>query len=145
MITDPILKAVHTGAEGESPSQKIAELVNERDMLAMLNSKLSQDLQMASADLLGLERQSIALTAQNQELAATMLGLAAEVQQSRTEDVDDPALRHRLQQLDREVRVARRDWRVMKSVVSAVVAGSGINWARDEALAELVLDDETDV
>lgn len=142
MITDPILKAIHTGADGGSLVQKLLGLTNERDVLAMVNSKLSKDLQNTSIDLMEIEKKNINLSTMNQDLAATMLDLAKDVKEQNSEDVDDPMLRNQLQRLDREVKDARRDWRIMKSVVSAVVTGTGIDWAMDDTLVELVLDDE---
>lgn len=42
--------------------------------------------------------------------------------------------------LDHET--AKKLWRTMKSVVAAIIAGSGINWARDSELKRLVLEEE---
>lgn len=42
--------------------------------------------------------------------------------------------------LEHQVRASRQRWRVMKGAASAIVAGSGIEWVRDERLRDLVLD-----
>nr|5Z08_D Chain D, Cenp-H [Thermothielavioides terrestris NRRL 8126] len=39
-----------------------------------------------------------------------------------------------------EMKSNRRRWRIMKGAASAIVAGSGIDWVRDERLRDLVLD-----
>ena len=52
----------------------------------------------------------------------------------------DPALRTQVRDLEAEVRDARRRWRVVKAGAAAVVAGSGVDWARDPALRDVVLD-----
>lgn len=60
------------------------------------------------------------------------------------ERIDDPKIRTKLEKLKEEARNSRLKWRVMKSVVSATIAGSGLNWALDDELRDLVLDDEED-
>ena len=56
--------------------------------------------------------------------------------------LQNPQLRSRLEQLDEEAATARTRWRIIKSVVAGVVVGSGIDWAADETLLKLVIDDE---
>jgi hypothetical protein len=34
--------------------------------------------------------------------------------------------------------------KTLKGILSAMIVGSGINWAADESLTDLVLDDEDD-
>ena len=38
--------------------------------------------------------------------------------------------------------VEKRQWRIVKGLVSALVAGSGVDWAADEKLRGLVEDGE---
>jgi len=38
--------------------------------------------------------------------------------------------------------MAKKRWRIMKSVVAAIIAGSGVDWARNNDLRNLVLDEE---
>lgn len=44
--------------------------------------------------------------------------------------------------LQGELKASRQRWKVMKGTASAVVAGSGVDWARDDELREMVLDPE---
>ncbi len=74
-----------------------------------------------------------------------MVKAAEAVREERTEDVADEEVRTRLEGLDREIAEKRRAWRVMKSLVAGVVAGSGVDWAGDDELVELVLDDEDEL
>lgn len=50
--------------------------------------------------------------------------------------------RKRIDAADREVAGVRRDWRVWKGVAAGVVVGSGVDWAGEEDLVELVVDAE---
>ena len=111
----------------------------------MVSSKLSKDLSILPDNLTTAERENAQITRKNQELAKTMLKLAEEAKPQDVKDIENPAIRDQIHDLDAQIRAARRDWRIMKSVVSSVIAGSGINWAHDEKLTELVLDDEDEM
>ena len=54
----------------------------------------------------------------------------------------DPETQSEIESLKEDLRSSRLKRRILKSVVSAMVAGSGLNWAEDERLRELVLDNE---
>ena len=50
--------------------------------------------------------------------------------------------RARLTGTEDEVKVAREKRRILKSVLASIIAGSGVDWTREEDLTNLVLDDE---
>lgn len=84
---------------------------------------------------------------ENTQLAGNIMDLVARVKEKRSggheaargDDEDEATT-----QLKDELRRARQRWRVMKGITSGVVAGSGVDWARDETLRDLVLDPEDD-
>jgi hypothetical protein len=90
-----------------------------------------------------VEAGHVIVTRKNAELAAKMIALAAEAD-TQKEDIKDPSVRAQLDELEEALKVSRQRWRIMKGTASAVVAGSGIDWSRDAALRELVLDTEND-
>lgn len=79
----------------------------------------------------------------NRELAPTVITIAREVKAMREDAVERSGLRGELEEAREEAREEKRKWRIMKSVVGAVVVGSGVDWAGEGRLRELVLDDET--
>lgn len=81
---------------------------------------------------------------ENRELAQTMLALAEDAKAQSIHDIEDPTLRAQVDAVDKSLRESRRGKRTMKGVLSAMVVGSGINWAADAGLTELVMDDEDD-
>ncbi|KAF2086795.1 hypothetical protein K490DRAFT_16240, partial [Saccharata proteae CBS 121410] len=142
VITDPVLKAVHAGASASLAERRLLPLVNERDVLAMLHAGLTSKL---GSDLIALskaEQANIAANQKNCELAKTLLDLAERTKTQTTDEFQDARLRAQLEDLDSQLRVSRRRWRTSKGVLSGVIASSGIDWASDEALRELVLDDD---
>lgn len=77
----------------------------------------------------------------NQELASTLLSLAAESTAGERDEISNPELKRQLGALEEEIEVGKSKWIILKSVISAVIVGSGVDWARDERLRELVMDD----
>lgn len=71
-----------------------------------------------------------------------MLALADEANTHRKEDIDDPKARHQLDELEAEMRISRQRFRIMKGTASATIAGSGVDWARDPKLLEIVMDED---
>ncbi|KAK5015755.1 centromere protein H (CENP-H)-domain-containing protein [Cryomyces antarcticus] len=142
LVTDPVLKAVHAGFNKTPAERKLLPLLNQRDVLAMYHTTLTSTLSTFSSAVTAAERDNTAANKKNQELTATLLELVEATKPQATEDVQDARVRTQLQTLDSELKTARNRWRVMKGVVSGVIVGSGVDWARDEGLRELVMDDE---
>jgi hypothetical protein len=90
------------------------------------------------------EQENIVIAQKNVELSTRMLALAEEANTYRKEDIHDPKARRQLDELEAEMRISRQRFRIMKGTASATIAGSGIDWARDPKLSEIVLDDDED-
>lgn len=90
------------------------------------------------------ESEHIVTARKNVELAATMVALAKEADTQRKEDIVDAKARQELDELEEATRTSRQRWRIMKGTASAIVAGSGVDWARDPKLLEIVLDKDGD-
>ena len=78
----------------------------------------------------------------NQDLAPSLITLARDLESARNDAIATSSLKDRLDEAQEDSSEARKRWRIMKSVVAAVIGGSGIDWASDDTLRELVLDDE---
>lgn len=100
---------------------------------ASLTNELRNEATRAQAKTLRVSRKNV-------ELAAEVMSLVAEVNAKKTGHQDN----ERLHQLQDDLKSSRQRWRVMKGVTSGVVTGSGVDWARDETLRDLVLDPEND-
>jgi hypothetical protein len=46
--------------------------------------------------------------------------------------------------VEKELKDSRRRMKTLKGILSAMIVGSGINWAADGSLVDLVMDDEDD-
>lgn len=78
------------------------------------------------------------------ELTAEILRLTEDAEKRRAGETDDPAVQAEMARLEAEMKASRQRWKVMKGTASAVVVGSGVDWSRDEALRDVVLDPEDD-
>jgi len=145
LIADPVLKAIHAGSSATELETRLLPLINERDTISMVHSTLSTRDHAAKSRLATLERENEAAIAKNKNLARAMLDIANELKAEKIEEIQDVKLRAQLEKIDEDVRNARKEWRVLKSLAASVVAGSGIDWAKDPKLLELVMDEEDEI
>ena len=87
------------------------------------------------------EAETLLASRENTALAQSLTELTDQAK-ALTDDIQDVRLKGRVEVLQQERKVARSRWRTMKSIISAIVAGSGVDWARDVRLRELVADNE---
>lgn len=84
------------------------------------------------------------LMERNRELASTLIKLTDQIRLQQLNALNHSNLIDRLEKLKSDTEIGKRRWRVMKSLMAGTVVGSGINWANDNKLKTLVLDDEED-
>lgn len=78
---------------------------------------------------------------QNQELVQSLLKLTSS-EKSADEEIPDLELKEELNSLKSENKQKKAQWTRIKRIVSASIATSGVDWASDEKLERLVLDDD---
>src|SRR5690242_15903060 len=108
----------------------------------MVHGRLAAELTSSTRALDAVEQANIVANRKNRELSKTMLGLAKAMKSQSAEDVDDPRLREQIKAVEKELKDSRRRMKTLKGILSAMIVGSGINWAADRSLTELVLEDE---
>ncbi len=89
-----------------------------------------------------MESQNIGAMKKNRELARMLVELTNRMKARRESAINELNLGDRFNILKDDSRTARKRWKVMKSFVSAVIAGSGVDWGRNEELRKVVLDEE---
>ncbi|KAF1947829.1 hypothetical protein EJ02DRAFT_440015 [Clathrospora elynae] len=145
LVMDPVLKAVHGGERTGFPEKRILPLITEHDTVSMIHGSQTSKLASTTHALRTAEQGNIVANQKNRELAQTMLALAEEMKAQSTKDIEDPRLRSQVDAAEKELRESRRRMKTLKGILSAMIVGSGINWAADKGLTELVMDDEEDV
>ncbi|KAK8068855.1 hypothetical protein PG994_005471 [Apiospora phragmitis] len=133
----PVLQAVHAGSRASPIERDLLPVVQERDEASTTLAHHSTELRAILDDLTETEAKVLWLSQENANLASQVLKLAAQEKRQRDEAlISDPAHREEIAWLEAEVRTSHRRWRVMKGTASAIVAGSGVDWAQDEGLRE---------
>jgi hypothetical protein len=117
-------------------------LIAENDTLSMVHGTLSARLASSTRALCAAEQANIAANQKSRDLSQTMLALAEELKSQSGKDIEDPNLRIEIDAVEKELKESRKRAKTLKGILSAMIVGSGINWAADEALCELVMDDE---
>ncbi|PBP24699.1 hypothetical protein BUE80_DR004493 [Diplocarpon rosae] len=142
LVAPPILKAIHAGNKATVVEQDLLPLVQKRDQLSITLTALSTQVRTARNELTNLEAENIKIARTNAALATKMLALIEDAHTPRTEEIEDSRLRSQLGDLQSQMKLSRRRWRIMKGTASATIAGSGIDWARDPELLDIVLDND---
>jgi hypothetical protein len=78
------------------------------------------------------------VTRRNVELAGELLQLVDKDSQRAVKP--DPRQQKEIERLEADVKTSRQKWKLIKGTASAVVAGSGVDWAGDANLRAIVLD-----
>jgi hypothetical protein len=117
-------------------------LITENDAVSMVHGSLASKLVSVQHAISSVEQASVIANRKNRELSATMLALAEEMKAQSAKDIEDPRLRDQVRAVEKEMKDSRRRMKTLKGILSAMIVGSGINWAADADLTELVMDDE---
>lgn len=145
LITNPLLKGIHGSTAASPIEQDVLPWVQARDAASRDVAAQSAAARQVLAQLTDAEAEVLRAARRNRELAAEVLRLAKEADRGRagaTGAGGDPAAEAQVAELERRLAASRQKWRVMKGTASGIVAGSGVDWAADPVLRDVVLDPE---
>jgi F0F1-type ATP synthase assembly protein I len=110
----------------------------------MLHGFLTSKLAGIREALNTAEQENITAKERNRELSRRLLALAEKLEVQSSKDIQQPQLREKINAVEKEAKESRRRMRNLKDILSGMIVGSGIDWAEDQVLRELVMDDEDD-
>lgn len=143
LIANPILKGIHDSTYASPIEQDLPPRVEARDEAAHQVAKATAARRRLLDELTRVESETVRATRRNRELAAEVLRLAAEADDGRRGALaEEPAAKDQIEKLEARLAASRQKWRVMKGTASGIVAGSGVDWANDDELRDVVLDPE---
>lgn len=149
LTVNPVLKAVHGATQASPIERDLLPAIKQRDAISMAvaqDSTARRDARDESAtvaaELRRLEKQNAQLAAQARKLATAVSATDQTGPGTAGSDagVDEVALEKK--QLETDVKTSRQRWKLIKGTASAIVVGSGVDWARETALCDIVLDPE---
>lgn len=115
-------------------------IINQRDAAAIRTAAVCSELQAARSRLADVEIEGLRVSHQNIKLASETLQLAGKTLDREPKSAEGGRFAREMATLEGQVKSSHQRWKIMKGAASAIVAGSGIEWARDERLRDLVLD-----
>ncbi|KUI60454.1 hypothetical protein VP1G_07648 [Cytospora mali] len=143
LSTNPILKGIHNSTYASPIEEDIQDWIRTRDDTSHSVAKQSSSLRQVLDQLTEVESDTLRVSRKNRDLAAEVLRLAKEADRDKTDAIaDDPAAKEQIVKLEARLTASKQKWRVMKGTASGIVAGSGVDWARDAELRDVVLDPE---
>ncbi|OAA67573.1 Centromere protein Cenp-H [Cordyceps fumosorosea ARSEF 2679] len=137
MMVHPVLKAVHGSTNASPIDRDLLPYIVKRDDAAVEVARAAAQAQATRDALTDVQVETLRACRRNVTLTSRLFELAGQLEERRAVDWHggEEALR---------VREEKRKWRAVKGAASGIVAGSGVDWASDEALREMVLDPEDD-
>ncbi|KAH8716300.1 hypothetical protein HC256_005076 [Beauveria bassiana] len=137
MMASPVLNAVHGGTNASLIDRDLLPYIIKRDDASVQVAQGAAQAQDTRDSLTDVQAETLRACRRNVNLTSKLFELAAQLKERKAVDWDggEEALR---------VRDEKRKWRTVKGAASGIVAGSGVDWASDEALRDMVLDPEDD-
>lgn len=108
----------------------------------MAQTNLSAELHSTFKALTMTEAQNIEAMEKNRKLTTTLMELTNQMRAQQVSTINESQLSDQLEKVRDDTRTARRRCKIMKSLVAAVIVGSGIDWARNDELRSVVIDEE---
>lgn len=112
-------------------------------MLSLAHENLNTAQNETLKKLSDVEVENLQLHRTNKDLTQELLDLTKD-DDTWEERLDDATLQEQLEQVRADYKKSKARWETVKNIASAVVVGSGVNWAEDERLLSLVLDESED-
>ncbi|VUC19868.1 unnamed protein product [Clonostachys rosea] len=143
LSANPILKAVHNGTDASPVERDLLSYVEKRDEASIAVAKFASERGELRDKATKAQSKLLARAGHNAELASELLELVGRIDEKKGQQ-GDFAAQEALREFEGALAASRRRWRVIKGVTSGLIVGSGIDWARDDRLRDIVLDPEDD-
>lgn len=156
LTVHPMLRAVHGAAQASPVERDLLPAVARRDAAAGQVARAAAARRAVRDEGVAAAVERRQRTQANAQRAAQVRALAAAaaaadaaaneplpsagVDGAAAGAAADAAAARELGQLRAAVQQSRQRWRLIKGTASAIVAGSGVDWAREAALCAMVLD-----
>lgn len=113
-------------------------------MLSLIYENLARAHSACQERLSNAEVDNMKIAEENKELVRSLFELTKPQEKTGKDLITDPKLKEQVEGLEAEHKQKKADWTTVKRIVSASIVASGIDWASDEKLRELVMDKSTD-
>ncbi|EPE09231.1 hypothetical protein F503_07007 [Ophiostoma piceae UAMH 11346] len=139
LTVHPVLRAVHQATQASPIERDLLAAVEQRDVRSQAVAREAAARHAADDERAAAAAACRQIETKNVELAADAGADGSGSGSGGHAPDDEPS---ELSQLRASVKASRQRWKLIKGAASAIVVGSGVDWARDAALLEIVLDPE---
>nr|KMM72991.1 hypothetical protein CPAG_09280 [Coccidioides posadasii RMSCC 3488] len=140
LMTEPSVQSIYSAHA--SPTERVLlPLINRRDVLSLVYENLAGVNNSCVENLSNAEVSNIRAVKDNRDLVRSLLEVTDG--NAEEEEIKDLKSKEELETLKRENKNRRDEYMTMKRIVSAVIVASGLDWASDEKLLTLVVEDES--
>ncbi|PGH27426.1 hypothetical protein AJ80_00904 [Polytolypa hystricis UAMH7299] len=140
LMADPSIQSIYS-TTSTPISRALLPLIHRRDILSLIHENLARSHATCAQALSNAEVENLRIVQKNQELVQELLVLTGD-DESWKDEITDQRLKSQLEKAERGNRDARADYVRIKHIISAAIVASGIDWASDEQLRDLVVDEE---
>lgn len=113
-------------------------------MLSLIYENLARSHSACLESLNNAEIENMKINDENQKLVRKLFEYTEPHEETGKNLITDPKLKEKVEEVEAENKRKKADWVTMKRIVSAIIVASGVDWASDEILRELVLDESAD-
>lgn len=114
--------------------------MQQRELVGTEETELHRAVREAAKSLDELDQEVERISHGNRAVAAELLQLAKHHPTHLDEVACGKRFAGEITALEQATKTSQKKWKFMKGAASAIVAGSGIDWVRDERLRGIVLD-----
>jgi hypothetical protein len=138
------LRECNARERSEHPADKlprnILPYVRRRDSVSAAVARQSNELRSSLDETARVQAETLRVARANVAHASELLRLAEDAKARKFGTASGEEMERRKQRAKAELKESRQKWKVVKGTASAVVVGSGVEWASDPELRAMVLD-----
>ena len=128
------------GTQADPLSSDLLPLVEHRDEISKLVAKHATESRSIQDESIETSSEATRISRKNIILTEQLLNLKQKLNEKRAGGELNAEARGQINEINQQLQLSRRRWKVVKGVVSAMVVGSGVDWASDPKLIDMVLD-----
>jgi len=125
-------------------TRDLSAYIQRREQAAKDAARQDSEMQATKDAIDELDVLNRASNERNAGLAAEILRLVEAAARPSKHTILNAHIANQTSALKDEVKSSRQRWKIMKGTASAIVAGSGLDWVRDERLRDMVVDSTND-
>ncbi|CAK7270637.1 hypothetical protein SEPCBS57363_004203 [Sporothrix epigloea] len=148
LTVNPVLRAVHGATQASPIERDLLPAIEQRDEASKQVARAASVRRECLDESMAIAVECRQLEKQNVELAAQVFTLVDALKAtndatiSGTDPADDATALAEQEQLKADVKTSRQRWKLIKGTAGGIVVGSGVDWSREQALCDIVLDPE---